>query len=437
MMIKCTQKRALYWLPALAIVWTLSACGGSEGESKPPPPPPVTIDSGQFIDAAVTGLTYVSGETTGVTDMSGRFNYEREGGLAQDVTFSFGDIVIGSAAGKPVLTPLDLIPGGGASDAEVLNITRFLQLLDSDGDPRNGIEPSAALIAAVDAQQFGQIDFAITDFANQAALTDLIGFLNSVDPQPHVLPSAQEAQAHLQDSLACLSSGIYSGRFQGEDGGHFALLIQHQRVDPLLFGDDLPRTGVASALIYSEAQDRLIGLLPQQALVFDSDSSFIAGVAANGAQLAGSLQNFEQLINGQWRNDLEGGMGTFSGARINGDLSAVYRLAGGFGDETPFDPFDDTADNRGGIALDIFADNTVTGTMISARGNQHLLSGVLNGEIITASSADGVAVSITFDASGTNPLSDLVGLFGVPGFWGSWQQGNVSGGVSGTSCEPN
>ena len=107
---KCTQKRLSCCLSALLTAWLLSACGGSGGSGRPspppPPPPPVTTDSGRFVDAAVAGLAYESGMTAGVTDGSGRFSYERVGGVAQDVSFSFGNVAIGSAVGKPVLTPV-------------------------------------------------------------------------------------------------------------------------------------------------------------------------------------------------------------------------------------------------------------------------------------------------------------------------------------------
>ena len=435
-MIKFTQKARAGRIAGLLYSLTLAACGsGGSGGPPPPPPPQLTVETGRLIDASVAGIDYRSGSTVGTTDSRGTFSYERLDGVAQDVAFSFGNIVIGALAGDRIVTPLDFVENSNSQNTEVVNVARFLQLLDSDSDPANGIEISASVRTAVSGQVFAPIDFADVEFSNQQAVTELISFLSSVDARLYTLPAAQAAQLHLQDSLACLASGVYAGQFDGGDSGSFTVLIQHRRVDPVVFGDSTPRVGVASALIYSEPQDRLIGVLPQQALAFDSGNSFVVGEATNGAEFSGSLDDFEQLSNGQWRNDVEGGSGSFAGSRLSGDGSAVYRLSGGFGDNTPFDVFDDTPDNRGGIAIDVFTDNSVSGTMISARGDQYLLSGTLDGETITASSAsDAIEVSITLDAAGTNPLSDTVGLFGVPGFWGAWQLGNESGGIAGTSC---
>ena len=442
-MTQFTQIRPIRCIAGALLALTLTACG-SGNSNRPPPPPPapppppqVTIQTGYLIDAAVSGIDYQSGSTTGITDASGSFRFELRDGIAQGVTFTLGGIPIGTALGQPIMTPLDFVDNSDSQSLEVLNIARFLQALDADGDPANGIIVSTAVRDALAGQAFSPMDFGDADFANQPAVTSILSFLNSIDSQTYTLPTAQSAQRHLQGSLACLASGIYAGRFDGNDSGTFAVLVQHQRIDPLVFGDLSPRVGVASALIYSEPQDRLIGVLPQQALAFDSGQSFVVGTAANGAEFSGELDNFEQISNGRWRNDVEGGSGTFAGGRLEGDVSVLYRLAGGFGDNTPADVFDDTPDNRGGIAIDVFADGTVSGTMISARGEQFPLSGNNDGDNIIASSASGTLdVSITIDSTGQNPLSDTVGLFGVPGFWGSWQSGSASGGLIGTSCTP-
>ena len=419
---------------------TLVGCGGSGGGSNasppttPPPPPPVTIETGRFLDAAVAEIRFESGSTVGVTDSDGQFRYETSGGVPQETRFSFAGIEIGSAPGNAIVTPLDLVPGSNIDTLEVVNVGRFLQFLDADSDPGNGIAPSAVLVEAVDGQDFAQVDFSDPAFADQLAVTDFVSFVNSVDALQRSLTSAAAATEHLRSTLACLSSGVYSGCFSGDDSGHYALLVQHLRADPLAFGDTDPRSGVGSALIYSDSQDRLIGVAPQRALAFDSDNAFLVGEAVNGAEFSGLLQDFRQISDGVWRNDVEGGSGMFDGERVAGDPAAVLRLSGGFGDQTPLNPFDDTADNSGGIALDVFADNSVEGIMVSARGDRVELLGTLDGETISAASDTGVVVSITLDRDGNSPLSDDVGLFGVPGFWGSWASDAEAGGIGGTVC---
>ncbi|MCH9695504.1 MAG: hypothetical protein K0U72_13410 [Gammaproteobacteria bacterium] len=432
------RKQARQW-PVLVLAVCGSGCGGSGGEGPIVPPaaqpPVVTTESGRLIDGPVSSIEFRSGEASGTTDSGGVFRYESVDGVSQVTDFSFGGIEIGSTVGRPIITPLDFVPRSNINSLAVLNISRFLQMLDSDDDLSNGIAPSVDLTAAVNGMTWGPIDFADNDFANQPAVADLVSFINSVDSVLHSLPTPEAARDHLRESLACLSSGIYHGRFSGDDSGQFVMLLQHLRADPSQFGNEIPRPGVASALVYSEIQNRLIGVLPRQSLGFDANQSFIVGETTNGAQFSGSLANYDRLTGGEWRNDVEGGVGTFDGERVAGDFSAVFRLAGAFGDDTPFDVGDDTADNRGGLALDVFADNRVSGVMVSARGDVVSLSGTLEGETILATSTDSGSIEITLDTDGTNPLNTVAGLFGVPGFWGSWQHAGLSGVLGGTSCK--
>lgn len=411
----------------------LIACGGSGGSNEPTVEPA----NGRLIDSAVSRVNYSSGSIEGTTDSQGRFSYEVIDDVVQEISFSFNNVNLGKAPGATIITPLDFVEGSDTGTPAVQNIARFLQMLDTDGDPANGIAPSMDLITAIAAFSWSALDFTDVNFDSQPALIQIVADINSVDSQTHVLPNIQQAQAHLESSLACLSSGIYPGSFSGDDNGHYVLWIQHQRTDPTVFGDTQPRTGVGSALIYSADQDRLIGVLPQQALAFDNSNSFIVGQALNGAVFNGEMVDFTQIKNGQWRNDIEGGAGVFSGNRVAGEAEALFRLAGVFSDNTPLDSFDNTADNTGGIALDIFDDNRVSGVAVSSRGDRVELSGMLSGDTINANSADGdTTISVTFDSTGTNPLNTTVGLFGIPGFWGSWQNAGMTGSLIGTSCMP-
>lgn len=429
---------SMLMMPAniILLVSLLSACGNSNSvdELVPPEPPGVTLSSGQLIDSQVAGIDYSSGDTQGVTDQQGYFEYEVIGGVSQRVVFSFNRIEIGSAIGKEIITPIDLVVDGNINQLQVVNRASFLMVLDSDGDPSNGISPSVTLLDNLSGFSWAPIDFSSDDFKSEPELINLIADINSVDDEPHILPASEVAQLHLTETLACQSSGIYAGSFEGEDHGQFVMLLQDKRIDPLVFGDGNLWHGVTSALIYSSDQDRLIGVLPQQGLKFDSNNSFITGQANNGAEFSGDLINYSQIENGIWRNDVEGGSGTFIGERAAGATDAIYRLSGGFGDNTPFEISDDTADNTGGITLDIFTDGSVSGLFITARGEQFELNGTLQEETIIASSNNGLEINLTFDPNGDHPLSDLVGLFGLTGFWGSWQTADQNGGIAGTSC---
>ncbi len=95
------------------------------------------VREGVFLDSAVAGLTYRSATLRGLTDARGAFQY-REG---EWVVFSVGDLELGRAMGRPVVTPLDLtIDGYHQARHVTANVCVFLQTLDADRNPRNGIE---------------------------------------------------------------------------------------------------------------------------------------------------------------------------------------------------------------------------------------------------------------------------------------------------------
>ncbi len=94
-----------------------------------------TTQSGQFIDSPVSGLGYHGSAGSGLTDASGRFSYQ----AGETLSFTLGQIPLGSAAGAATVTPLDLF-GSDIHDQRVVNLARLLQSLDRDGDADNGIQ---------------------------------------------------------------------------------------------------------------------------------------------------------------------------------------------------------------------------------------------------------------------------------------------------------
>ncbi len=134
----------------------------------------VAVNSGSFKDSAVKGVDYVSGKETGTTDADGTFKYEAGG----TVTFSVGGVVIGS--GSPSgegaeITPVDIVSGGTEDNQAVVNIARFLQTLDDDGDPTNGIGISKTASDAI--KSAGKtIDFDVdaTSFSEDASVLEVV-----------------------------------------------------------------------------------------------------------------------------------------------------------------------------------------------------------------------------------------------------------------------
>jgi len=167
----------------------------------------VVIRDGRLVDAPVEGVAYRSGALAGVTGGNGEFQYTD----GETVAFSIGDIALGVAVeGKPVITPLDLVPQGTLDTPAVINIARLLQSLDAlPGDARITI-PAVLRTAAV--RTSAEVGSAIRflDFSDDARFTNaaaqLVATLTAGYPFTGVLVDAQSARTHLRDSL--LSAGI-------------------------------------------------------------------------------------------------------------------------------------------------------------------------------------------------------------------------------------
>lgn len=191
----------------------LVGCGGSDGNHGP------TASVGQFVDSAVEGVSYTtSSGGSGTTDAAGNLSY-----LPGDtVTFSIGDLVLGSGLGQALITPADIT----ASSAAELNLARFLQSIDDDGDPDNGITITPAVAGEVDAALAGGavIDFSLdsVSFATSSDLADLLVAIDTVTTAGTAsLVSASAARAHLDATLAGVSGPLsYSIDATGGNGGN-------------------------------------------------------------------------------------------------------------------------------------------------------------------------------------------------------------------------
>jgi len=162
------------------VVLTFAGCGSGGGSSSSSS---TSFSVGTFVDSYVAGLTYSSSPSglTGLTDSEGRYEYTP----ADIVTFSIGGIQLGSCLAGEFVTPMSIFPDNIEA---AINLAQFLQSIDSDGDPSNGITPDEAIL--VDLQN---IDFEDADFDN---------FLDRNLPNGVWRVTAGEAMQHMNESFA-------------------------------------------------------------------------------------------------------------------------------------------------------------------------------------------------------------------------------------------
>ena len=182
-----------------ASMLALSGCGSSDSADDGTSGKTSKTLKAQFIDSPVQGVDYdcKSSGNKGVTDANGYFSY-----VAGDTcTFSVGAVELGSA--KPsgsVVTPRNLTD----KPAEVTNILRLLQTLDTDAKPENGITLPEGIAGSVDLGDNFEAEISGFISTNEDEGTVTSGT---------VVVSAEDAEAHFETSTTlALSDATFAGK---------------------------------------------------------------------------------------------------------------------------------------------------------------------------------------------------------------------------------
>jgi len=162
---------------------------------------PENAGQGRFLDGPVEGLQYDSPSWTGITEVNGTYLYQ----AGETVTFSIGNVTLGTSWSKEIITPLDLVPDAvNTTNPVVINISQFLQSLDLDGNPANGILITSEMREIL--KEF-TVDFTDPDFENNPQVQLMFDRLNEMEIYPEEqrgLISAEDAQIHLEETLAVI-----------------------------------------------------------------------------------------------------------------------------------------------------------------------------------------------------------------------------------------
>ncbi|MET0332997.1 MAG: carboxylesterase family protein, partial [Rhizobacter sp.] len=193
------SKHAPVLAATLATLVSVAACGSGDDNAAP------ATQTGTFVDSPVAGLN-VQGGALGArtTDAQGRYNYQ----AGDTLTFSIGNLALGSATAAATLTPLS-ITGGAASatDQRVTNKLILLQTLDADGDLNNGIQITDGIRTVVSAQA-AAINFDQASTAFRTSLAPLLTALNAanvftdLDPRPRSVRTTVAALEHFTRSTS-------------------------------------------------------------------------------------------------------------------------------------------------------------------------------------------------------------------------------------------
>ncbi|MCK5895782.1 MAG: hypothetical protein KAG20_03190 [Cocleimonas sp.] len=371
-------------IAAILVVTFITACGGSDD---------VSVRQGVFKDSGNTvGISYVSGQETGITGEDGSFKYE----VGEPVIFSIGKVVLGETAGKAIIRPVDLVPNGHFDSIQVQNIMRFLMMLDEDSSPNTGITISKNV--QVVAKTWPSIDFTSQRFEDD--LITLIADVVSIEEKEHSLPSAATAKAHLKSAFLCAYAGAYQGDFSGGDKGNFSAFVN-------------ALTGEVTGLAVSTTSQQFIKVTSNTPIDHDNQMAFVAGTTSSNAVFKGSFSSTDH-VEGTWTNNTLAG--NFSGHRIGADATASYRFTAIY-----------QGSDNGLFIFNMDTNNRITGVAYSlSDGKQVTVTGQLTQNQFTASTQDGSTM--------TGTINSETGI--VKGGWINTQK-NVFGLLSGTGCRLN
>jgi hypothetical protein len=310
---------------------------------------------------------------SGVTGADGKFQYV----AGSPVTFKVGAVTIGSFTGQSFISPL-LFPTSSTSSVvdQIENRLRFLQMLDLDGNPDNGIEISEATRARAD--EWAQVDFTMAGTGLATALDTIRADAASADGGAHAIPAAAAASDHFVRTVRCTYSGLYRGTYSGADRGVFAIVTY--------------AGGRMRGLGYSTEDEEGFLLEKTSDLLLSFTPDFQAGTGSNGATFSGEYVSPSE-IRGTWANGSD--TGTFVGARSGGGDSAIYRISG----------FQFPVGTALVMNFEINAANEVTGSVIDLDEDRDgvpvTLTGTLAGTAFSANSSGG-----QYSVTGTfNPAS--------------------------------
>jgi len=264
------------FLFGIFVLFALAACGGGGGGSSNDSSNDSSVSQGVFIDSAVEGLRFETATQSGFTDPDGTFLFQ----AGEVVSFYIGDILIGSSTGQAQITPIDLVPGAiDATNSQVTNILRFVQSLDQDNNPDNGIVISVMVSTMASGQS---LDFTLSIADFEVAANAVVDFITS--GAVNSLISANDAIAHFQTSIG-VGGTFGSLAFSGADSSAVGTSFQPDSVTATLsslFGqiawvqnqipggglvvtlsnDQIANVGIAIAVGLNETYSYLLSCLP-------------------------------------------------------------------------------------------------------------------------------------------------------------------------------
>ena len=156
--------------------------------------------TGYYVDSAVDGVSYICGLSSGTTDEDGKFIFEE----GKDCSFSVAGVTLRTTKAK------DLRDGQKIVE-DSFEVARFLQSIDNDGNPDNGIQINSETIDAV-LKALEENDSKAklpTDTKLEAVITSVE---NDVELFKGRVKTEEEVKSHLNNTKTDITKNILIGK---------------------------------------------------------------------------------------------------------------------------------------------------------------------------------------------------------------------------------
>ena len=187
------MRSVVVFLFGVMVMSLLAACSGGGDDT------PAETKVGKF--TGVSNVQYEGSHTgsTGIGEKQGEYTYT----VGSNVKFFIGNITLGEATAKLVVTPLDLVPNGTETTPGVLNIVRLLMSVGTvDGNNINISQATRIAAKGVPATTVSTLD--------EAGLAALV---QAVNPDA-TLATTEQASDLLAAWLGKVSEG-FAGTYKG------------------------------------------------------------------------------------------------------------------------------------------------------------------------------------------------------------------------------
>jgi len=168
----------------------LTGCGGGDDTATTP-----TASTGYYVDAAVSGVSYVCGDQNGTTGTDGSFKFQKD----QGCTFSLAGITLRTIAAANLVDQVKILEDN-------VSVAQMLQTLDTDGNASNGITITPAVIAAVKTANI------TTPPVDDAAATAFYTAVQNVTGYTGSAKTTADTNAHLITSQTPILKALIAGK---------------------------------------------------------------------------------------------------------------------------------------------------------------------------------------------------------------------------------